>query len=501
METKEVKFTRCFINGKKCGILSLADGRAVLLNNQKEYNDEVLTAELRAIDGLSLRGFQWCWPLVSADAAGVRGLYGESVTIDWENSTEYQARVTAAVGTRSAGRGATTSGAAAGGGVASSDAFQVPGVDSVAGLVEVLRLLPAAIGDDVKAWGVSVGASAIEGTECPSVPESCTPFLVMPSFPPSLDAYKLTIQAAAKEYAAKVEEQKKAAEAAAAAAEAERRAKENGKNVLVLADGSTVEFSGVAHSELLPVLNLLSLRDEKGGRIVRAVYLHGPAGTGKSTLAAQVAEALGLPLYCCASVQMAYDITGFVDASGRVVDTAFSSAAINGGVCLGDELDAFDPVALTAVNGVLANGVISRLGGSEAIKIHKDFVFIGTGNTIGRGADSEYTGRNCLDAATLDRFAFRYCDYDEKIELKLAGGDSELVKFIHEIRRAAAACGVSLLATPRCLQGLASASFLAPVDALQTFLFKGLEVDQIKLLSGTLKGSSKWFDAVKELAA
>ena len=68
------------------------------------------------------------------------------------------------------------------------------------------------------------------------------------------------------------------------------------------------------------------------------VYLYGPAGTGKTHLASQVAEALGLDFYYSGQLSQEYKFTGFTDANGRYQETAFYKAFVNGGLFFFDEI-------------------------------------------------------------------------------------------------------------------------------------------------------------------
>jgi hypothetical protein len=88
-------------------------------------------------------------------------------------------------------------------------------------------------------------------------------------------------------------------------------------------------------------------------------------------------------------------------------------------VFLGDECDAANAGVLTNINMVLANGQVALPEGMA--NKHEDFVPVFAGNTFGTGANRVYVGRNQLDAATLDRFAFIEWDYDEGLEASYAG--------------------------------------------------------------------------------
>lgn len=158
-------------------------------------------------------------------------------------------------------------------------------------------------------------------------------------------------------------------------------------------------------------------------RVLRAitcdnVFLVGPAGSGKTTLAKQIAEALGVPFYFTGAINSEYKLSGFIDAHGRIISTAFRKAWEFGGLFLFDEIDASSPNAVLAFNAPLANGYADFPDGS--VERHPDFHAIAAANTFGTGATREYVGRNQLDAATLDRFAFIEMGYDETLETTLA---------------------------------------------------------------------------------
>jgi hypothetical protein len=149
------------------------------------------------------------------------------------------------------------------------------------------------------------------------------------------------------------------------------------------------------------------------------VMLVGPAGSGKTTAAEQVAEALDLPFYFTGAIDSAYKLTGFIDAQGRTIRTAFRDAYERGGIFLFDELDASMPSAVLAFNAALANGQMDFPDGT--VKRHADFRAVAACNTFGRGADRQYVGRLQLDGASLDRFVTLAWDYDSALEAALIG--------------------------------------------------------------------------------
>ena len=149
------------------------------------------------------------------------------------------------------------------------------------------------------------------------------------------------------------------------------------------------------------------------------VLLVGPAGSGKTTAVEKAAKALGLPFYATGAVNSEYKLTGFIDAQGRIVSTAFRKAFEEGGLFLFGETDASMPGALLAFNTALANDWMDFPDG--VVKKHPDFRVVADANTFGTGADRLYVGRNQLDAASLDRYAVIDWDYDEALEAALLG--------------------------------------------------------------------------------
>lgn len=230
-----------------------------------------------------------------------------------------------------------------------------------------------------------------------------------------------------------------------------------------------------------------------------SVYLCGPAGTGKSYLAQQLADALELEYYYTNSVTDDVQIKGFVDANGHYHGTQFYDAFTKGGVFLLDELDASIPETLVLLNNALANGYFSFPNGKA--KAHKDFHCIAAGNTFGTGADATYTGRYQLDGSSMDRFALVMVDYDERIENAMSNGDKELVQFAHDFRKAVAKTGVSCLCTYRAIKRLAKfAGYMDKRDAIRIGLLKGLATDDAALIARCMTVSNGWTAALNALA-
>jgi MoxR-like ATPase len=264
-----------------------------------------------------------------------------------------------------------------------------------------------------------------------------------------------------------------------------------------LPEREKTETKGILHEQFDKIINILT--DRTNG--MEAVYLCGPAGTGKSFIAQQAAKALGVEYYESNSVTDETKITGFIDANGRYHETEFYRAFVNGGVFLLDELDASISEVLTLLNNSLANGSFAFPTGRK--EAHKDFYCIAAGNTYGTGADNQYTGRYQLDAATMDRFSFIEVNYDKRIELAMTANDNELVNFAHEFRAAVAECGVSCLCTYRAVKRLHKfAAYMEKPEAIRIALTKGLPADDCRMVYNKLKTpGNAWAKALEVVSA
>lgn len=188
-----------------------------------------------------------------------------------------------------------------------------------------------------------------------------------------------------------------------------------------------VEFRGQStvvdnvHEKFETVLKLLKASKE--------IMLVGEAGCGKTHMASQVAEALGLQFgaVSCSSDMASSVLLGYlIPAKGgefEYVESDFIRCYENGGVFLLDEMDACDPAILLVINQALANGQITipQRKGNTVAKRHKDFICMSACNTFGRGSNLMYSGRERLDESTLDRFRAGMVEmhYDPNLEEKL----------------------------------------------------------------------------------
>ena len=219
------------------------------------------------------------------------------------------------------------------------------------------------------------------------------------------------------------------------------------KEQLQLAEGKVTEIritdstgtqrvlKEAAHSQMQRVVGLAGAR--------KNVMMYGPTGSGKTHLGEQAARALDLPFRSISFTSGVSEgkILGSMLPTGENGQferqyTAFRDAFENGGVFLADELDAADANVLLVINSALSNESLQIPGKKDPIPKHPDFVMMATTNTIGTGADRQYSGRTKLDGATLDRFAIGkvFIDYDKSLESSLCP-DTDLLSLLWSWRK------------------------------------------------------------------
>lgn len=277
-----------------------------------------------------------------------------------------------------------------------------------------------------------------------------------------LDAKELEeTQAQLKELEARVEDLENRPETAAAPTKVE----------VYEGDKLKKEIEGAHHYLLPELLKLVALRIH--------TILIGPAGTGKSHVAHQAAEALDLPFYAISiGPQMTQaSLMGYTSPTGALVRTSFREAFENGGIMCLDEVDAGSAAVLTCINSAMANGVCGFPDGM--VKRHPDFVLVCTANTYGTGKTMEYVGRNPLDAAFLNRFARMTFPVDMKLEQQL-GALPEWTSYIQTVRAALEKAGIKAVISPRqSIMGgkmIASGQF-TPERARDLLIYPGMSDD------------------------
>jgi cobaltochelatase CobS len=238
------------------------------------------------------------------------------------------------------------------------------------------------------------------------------------------------------------------------------------------------ELPASRHPMLETLILTVSARDLSGHRI--NAWLAGPAGSGKTTAARMAANALGLTFGPMGAFSQAHELFGFVDANGTFHETPFTRAYRAGGLVLLDEIDSSDAAVTLLLNGPLDNGLLTLPTG-EVVERHENFVCIGAANTYGNGATASYIGRNPLDGAFLDRFAFLDWTYDEALETALAG-NADWSGRVQSARRRAAKAGLKVLITPRAsIRGAALLrQGLAPAVVAKMTYLRGLTDAQIQ---------------------
>lgn len=209
---------------------------------------------------------------------------------------------------------------------------------------------------------------------------------------------------------------------------------------------------GIQHKNFPLLAKAAQARLRSGNHL--NLWLHGPAGTGKTTAAEKLSEMMFGEDYQMhvsnketrelfrerfnrdwenynynGALTSAFQLTGYMDAHGRYVPTAFRKAWEFGGVYLFDEIDGSMPDALLAMNGALANGVASFPDGM--VKRHKDCLIIAGANTTGMGGGIEYVGAMKQNAAFLNRFVYIAWPHDNALEDALCANKDWIERVRH----------------------------------------------------------------------
>lgn len=211
----------------------------------------------------------------------------------------------------------------------------------------------------------------------------------------------------------------------------------------------------------------------------RNIWLAGPAGSGKTTATEKMAEALGLEYEYNGAIDTEYKLSGYMNAQGEYVDTAFYRAWTQGKVYTFDEVDASLPGAVLAFNGALSGGGIASFPCGPR-KRHPNCVIYACANTWGLGGTAQYVGRMKQDLAFLDRFVPIEWEYDEAFESALANND-DWVKVVHKTRQLMRENGAEMIVSPR--------ASMAGADLLRA----GISKDRVvKYIFGRYRSHSKW---------
>ena len=153
-------------------------------------------------------------------------------------------------------------------------------------------------------------------------------------------------------------------------------------------------------------------------------FLPGPPGTGKSHSAEQAAKMLGWKFGALSLGPTTPEsrLWGGMDANGRFIETPLLACIRHamenpdsGAVYCLDEMDNAHAGILATMNSAMANGWVFAPNG-DLLTLGSNMAFCAAANTFGTGPTAEFSGRNKLDPATLDRFAYLPWDIDLGME-------------------------------------------------------------------------------------
>ncbi|RJP78513.1 MAG: AAA family ATPase [Candidatus Zixiibacteriota bacterium] len=227
------------------------------------------------------------------------------------------------------------------------------------------------------------------------------------------------------------------------------------------------------HKDLAEVCKYISLK--------KNIFLVGPAGTGKTTLARQLAQALSLEFIPdnVSPDTTRTDFLGYRSATtGEYFDTAFRRAFEHGGLYLLDEIDRGPAGTLTVLNSALDNGFCTFP--DRTVERHPDFRAIAAGNTFGKGNDLQYVGAAKIDEATRNRFLFFPLYYDTDLELALTS-NSDITRTLHKIRQTIETLKLKVIVSTRNIRDIHDLIHHAQVTlerALDLCIFGGVPEDQ-----------------------
>lgn len=152
----------------------------------------------------------------------------------------------------------------------------------------------------------------------------------------------------------------------------------------------------------------------------KGVYLHGPTGSGKTSVVEQFFARLGVPVVKITwqpRMEAAELITSktLVDGSLLNTDQALAVAARFGYPVLIDEIDLGDPAEKVALNEVIERGLFVTPEGTTFVA-ERGFVVFATGNTAGsQDLEGNFHGTMAQNAAFLRRFFSIQVGYADQV--------------------------------------------------------------------------------------
>jgi len=255
--------------------------------------------------------------------------------------------------------------------------------------------------------------------------------------------------------------------------------------VINAATGDPTRIDGLTHKDQADVIGFM----EDGH-----VYLVGPAGTGKTEMAAKAAKARGASFWAISMTQQTpvSALAGYMNAAGDYVSTGFYDAVVTGGVVLIDEADHGHANTVGFANAAMSNGVVGFPCGM--VEVHPEFRVVMAANTYGQGGSILHSGATALDAATLNRVGKLFIDYDEALEnamVAATGLDSttqaKVLRFVRAIRaNAALNPSFKVVASPRNSVRIAKAlqRGVSWDKAVEVHLTAGIKAEHLEKLIG-----------------
>lgn len=182
---------------------------------------------------------------------------------------------------------------------------------------------------------------------------------------------------------------------------------------------------------------------------IRNIWMVGPAGCGKSTMARNVAEAMNIP-YLCISCGIGTSATEFLGYKyPERESTKFAEYYAKPSIILIDEMTALDPAVGQVLNAALANGEIETTTG--IVRRNPECIIIATSNTFGNGASRQYVANNQLDASTIDRFIGGIIEVDYSVNYE-SQYDTDVVNYVWKLREIIKECNLRRIASTRMIQ-------------------------------------------------
>lgn len=271
--------------------------------------------------------------------------------------------------------------------------------------------------------------------------------------------------------------------------------KGTGTVINITIDGNTTktEVKGILNPKFETIVTFLSVGEH--------VYLYGPAGSGKNVLCEQLAKAMEAEFFYVNTLYTKYDVTGFMDATGKFIETViYKFMKAKKAELMLDEVDNSQAEALIPINALLANGYLTFANG-ETLYLDENHKIIAAGNTNGQGATEEYNGRYKMDESTRDRFAFFFIDYDAAVEESIVGDKKDILSFIYDLRTICKDSQISIILGYRAINKLVKFDNMN-IDLatiINTCILKGMEQDTINEIASRLNGTTKWHKAFKSL--